>query len=284
MEGMEAPRQEAPDLVSVDNTPMMELRGISKHFGGVTALDRADLKLFSREIVAIVGDNGAGKSTLIKAISGMQPPDSGSFFFNGKPAEIRAPQDASRVGIETVYQDLALCDNLDTVQNLFLGNEMMTSFRTGRRLNHALMESVAREALRDLGVATIRSFRTPVGRLSGGQRQGIAICRCILREPKVVLLDEPTAALGVEQRQGVVRLIKRLKSESRSVIVISHDLHEVVLEVADRVVVLRLGRKVAEFERVGINASDLVAAITGVQHMSRGDRRADVVTNGLARE
>jgi D-xylose transport system ATP-binding protein len=138
--------------------------------------------------------------------------------------------------------------------------------------------------LRDLGVATIRSFRTPVGRLSGGQRQGIAICRCILREPKVVLLDEPTAALGVEQRQGVVRLIKRLKSESRSVIVISHDLHEVVLEVADRVVVLRLGRKVAEFERVGINASDLVAAITGVQHMSRGDRRADVVTNGLARE
>jgi len=274
MEGMEAPRREAPDLTSADNTPMMELRGISKHFGGVTALDRTDLKLFPREIVAIVGDNGAGKSTLIKAISGTQPPDSGRFFFNGKPAEIREPQDASRVGIETVYQDLALCDNLDTVQNLFLGNEMMTSFRTGRRLNHARMESVAR----------IRSLRTPVGRLSGGQRQGIAICRCILREPKVVLLDEPTAALGVEQRQGVVRLIKRLKSESRSVIVISHDLHDVVLEVADRIVVLRLGRKVAEFERAGINASDLVAAITGVQHMSRGDRRADVVANGLASE
>src|SRR5580692_11101452 len=275
----------APGALDAETrVPVFEIRSASKYFGGVTALQAVSLDVHAAEIVAIVGDNGAGKSTLIKAISGMQPPDSGSFFFNGKPAEIRAPQDASRVGIETVYQDLALRDNLDTVQNLFLGNEMMTSFRTGRRLNHALMESVAREALRDLGVATIRSFRTPVGRLSGGQRQGIAICRCILREPKVVLLDEPTAALGVEQRQGVVRLIKRLKSESRSVIVISHDLHEVVLEVADRVVVLRLGRKVAEFERVGINASDLVAAITGVQHMSRGDRRADVVTNGLARE
>jgi D-xylose transport system ATP-binding protein len=274
MEASAASRAEAPDGSGNRNAPIMELRGISKHFGGVTALDRADLKLFPREIVAIVGDNGAGKSTLIKAISGTQPSDSGAFFFDGQPVEIRTPQDAGRVGIATVYQDLALCDNLDTVQNLFLGNEVMTSLQTGRRLNHAFMESAAREALRDLGVTTIRSLRTPVSSLSGGQRQGIAICRCLLREPKVVLLDEPTAALGVEQRQGVVRLIKRLKSESRSVIVISHDLHDVVLEVADRVVVLRLGRKVAEFDRADINASDIVAAITGVHQTSRGGMAA----------
>ncbi|RBP07312.1 monosaccharide ABC transporter ATP-binding protein (CUT2 family) [Roseiarcus fermentans] len=283
MDGREL-RRDAAAPVDADNAPLMQLRGISKHFGGVTALDRIELKLFPSEIVAIVGDNGAGKSTLIKAISGNQPPDSGTFLFNGKLVEIRTPQDASRVGIETVYQDLALCDNLDTVQNLFLGNEKITSLRSGRRLNHALMESTAREALRDIGVATIRSLRSPVGRLSGGQRQGIAICRCILRDPRVVLLDEPTAALGVEQRQGVVRLIKRLKSESRSVIVISHDLHDVVLEVADRIVVLRLGRKVAEFQRTGINASDLVAAITGVQHFARGDVRSDTSANRMARE
>ncbi len=248
--------------------PLLELRGLSKHFGGVTALDSMDLKLYPQEIVAIVGDNGAGKSTLIKAISGTQPPDAGSFFFDGAPVDIRTPNDASRVGIETVYQDLALCDNLNTMQNLFLGSEILTPLMAGRRLNHALMEKIARETLRVLGVTTIRSLRTPAGRLSGGQRQGIAICRCIIRQPKVVLLDEPTAALGVEQRQGVVRLIKRLKSEQRSIIVISHDLHDVVLEVADRVVVLRLGRKAAEFRRQDINVSDLVAAITGVQRRS----------------
>ena len=147
-------------------TPILELRGVSKHFGGVTALDSVDLKVNPSEILAIVGDNGAGKSTLIKAISGMQPPDSGSFFFNGSPVEIRTPHDASDVGIETVYQDLALCDNLDTVQNLFLGNEITTSIATGRRLNHALMEKIAAESLKDLGVTTIRSLRTPAGRLA----------------------------------------------------------------------------------------------------------------------
>jgi D-xylose transport system ATP-binding protein len=153
-----------------------------------------------RRLSPIVGDNGAGKSSLIKAISGTQPPDEGTFFFRGQPVEIKSPQDASRLGIETVYQDLALCDNLDTVQNLFLGNEIISSTSTGRRLSA--------EVLRNLGVTTIRSLRNPVGRLSGGQRQGIAICRCIMREPTVVLLDEPTAALGVEQRSGVVRLIR----------------------------------------------------------------------------
>jgi D-xylose transport system ATP-binding protein len=249
-------------------TPAFEIRGASKYFGGVTALSEVSLDVHAGEIVAIVGDNGAGKSTLIKAISGTQPPDEGAFFFNGQPVEIRSPQDASRLGIETVYQDLALCDNLDTVQNLFLGNEITTSAPTGRRLRHAAMEQLSGEALRDLGVTTIRSLRAPVGRLSGGQRQGIAICRCVMRKPSVVLLDEPTAALGVEQRGGVVRLIRKLKSERRSVIVISHDLHDVVLEVADRIVVLRLGRKVAEFNREEVNASDLVAAITGIRSRS----------------
>jgi D-xylose transport system ATP-binding protein len=213
-----------------------------------------------RRLSPIVGDNGAGKSSLIKAISGTQPPDEGTFFFRGQPVEIKSPQDASRLGIETVYQDLALCDNLDTVQNLFLGNEIISSTSTGRRLSA--------EVLRNLGVTTIRSLRNPVGRLSGGQRQGIAICRCIMREPTVVLLDEPTAALGVEQRSGVVRLIRKLKQDNHSVIVISHDLHDVVLEVADRIVVLRLGRKVAEFRCEEVNASDLVAAITGIRSRS----------------
>lgn len=248
--------------------PVLEIRSASKYFGGVTALSDVSLGVYASEIVAIVGDNGAGKSTLVKAISGTQPPDEGAFFFNGQPAAIASPQDASRLGIETVYQDLALCDNLDTVQNLFLGNEITTSASTGRRLRHAAMERLSGEALRDLGVTTIRSLRTPVGRLSGGQRQGIAICRCVMRHPNVVLLDEPTAALGVEQRGGVVRLIRKLKSERRSVIVISHDLHDVVLEVADRIVVLRLGRKVAEFNREEVNASDLVAAITGIRSRS----------------
>ena len=254
--------------------PVFEIRNASKFFGGVTALQSVSLDVHAGEIVAIVGDNGAGKSTLIKAISGTQPPDEGAFFFNGQQVEIKSPQDASRLGIEAVYQDLALCDNLDTVQNLFLGNEIVSSISSGRRLKHAAMEQLSAEALHNLGVTTIRSLRTPVGRLSGGQRQGIAICRCIMRDPSVVLLDEPTAALGVEQRAGVVRLIRKLKVENHSVIVISHDLHDVVLEVADRIAVLRLGRKVAEFRRGDVNASDLVAAITGIRSREGGETRA----------
>jgi D-xylose transport system ATP-binding protein len=260
-------------------TPVFEVRNASKHFGGVTALHAVSLNVHAGEIVAIVGDNGAGKSTLIKAISGTQPPDDGEFYFNGNPVEIKGPADASRLGIETVYQDLALCDNLDTVQNMFLGNEMVSSAATGRRLKHAAMEQMTAEALRHLGVTTIRSLRSPVGRLSGGQRQGIAICRCIMRNPNVVLLDEPTAALGVEQRSGVVKLIRKLKSENHSVIVISHDLHDVVLEVADRIVVLRLGRKVAEFGRDDVNASDLVAAITGIRANHEPSKRSDLGAN-----
>jgi D-xylose transport system ATP-binding protein len=246
------------------NKPVLELRGISKRFGGITALKDVSFELRSDEIVALVGDNGAGKSTLIKAIAGSQPADEGEFLFDGLPVQINTPVAARNLGIETVYQDLAMCDNLDTVQNLFLGQELSAGFLGGARLKKAAMEKRAREVLKDFQVTTIRSLQTPAGRLSGGQRQAIAICRCMLRNPKVVLLDEPTAALGVAQRQQVIMLLRRLRSERRSIIVISHDLNDLVLEVADRIVVLRLGQKVAEFTRAEADASKVIAAITGI--------------------
>ena len=246
------------------DTPVLELRGISKRFGGVTALDGVSFQLKRDEIVALVGDNGAGKSTLIKAISGSLPADGGEFLFEGQPVQITTPVKARSLGIETVYQDLAVCDNLNTVQNLFLGQELSAGLMGGLRLKKAGMEKRAREVLKDFQVTTIRSLTTPAGRLSGGQRQAIAICRCMLRNPKVVLLDEPTAALGVAQRQQVIQLLRRLRSEHRSIIVISHDLNDLVLQVADRIVVLRLGQKVAEFTRAEADAGKVIAAITGI--------------------
>lgn len=245
-------------------TPVLELRGISKRFGGITALDGVSFQLKRDEIVALVGDNGAGKSTLIKAISGSVPADGGEFLFEGNKVDINTPVDARALGIETVYQDLAVCDNLNTVQNLFLGQELTSGLMGGARLRKAAMEKRAREVLKDFQVTTIRSLATPAGRLSGGQRQAIAICRCMLRNPKVVLLDEPTAALGVAQRQQVIELLRRLRSEHRSIIVISHDLNDLVLEVADRIVVLRLGQKAAEFNRADADAGKVIAAITGI--------------------
>ena len=242
--------------------PALELRGISKAFGGVQALDHVDMHLRRGEVVAIVGDNGAGKSTLIKAIAGIQPMDAGTVLFDGAPVVIESPKDATSLGIQTVYQDLALCDNLDAVKNLFLGREVRASLLLGRRLSRPAMEHRATQVLEQLGV-TLRSLRTPVGRLSGGQRQSIAICRSILSDPSVVLLDEPTAALGVAQRRQVLELIRRLRSQNRAVMVISHDLHD-VRDVADRVYVLRLGRRVAEFHRGGFTTEQLVAAITGI--------------------
>jgi D-xylose transport system ATP-binding protein len=249
-------------------TPILELRGISKRFGGVTALDGVSFQLKRDEIVALVGDNGAGKSTLIKAISGSAPADDGEFLFDGQPVQISSPVTAQGLGIETVYQDLAVCDNLNTVQNLFLGQEISASLMGGARLKKAAMEKRAREVLKDFQVTTIRSLATPAGRLSGGQRQAIAICRCMLRNPKVVLLDEPTAALGVAQRQQVIGLLRRLRSEHRSIIVISHDLNDLVLEVADRIVVLRLGQKVAEFTRAEADAAKVISAITGINRQA----------------
>jgi len=245
--------------------PLLELRQVVKLFGGVHALEGIDLRVGPGEIVAVVGDNGAGKSTLMKIISGLQPADGGEILFDGKPVELRRPADSTALGIETVYQDLALCDNLDTVQNLFLGREETSSFLRGARLRRADMEHRAQETIRRLG-AKIPSLRTPVGRLSGGQRQSIAVCRSTLSDPRLVLMDEPTAALGVEQSTGVLDLIRRLRSEHGcAIVLISHALRD-VLEVADRIVVLRLGNKVAEFDNSDrtTNSDQLVAAITGI--------------------
>jgi D-xylose transport system ATP-binding protein len=244
---------------------LLELRRVSKLFGGVHALEQVDFSLQPAEIVAVVGDNGAGKSTLMKIISGLQPNDGGEIFIDGHPVSLRQPSDSTALGIETVYQDLALCDNLDTVQNLFLGREQARRIIAGGRLRRADMEHRAHEILGRMGVK-IRSLKTPVGRLSGGQRQSIAVCRSTLSEPRIVLLDEPTAALGVEQRSGVLNLIRRLRTEQGcSVVLISHALRD-VLDVADRIVVLRLGRKVAELDNTkhDVNSDQLVAAITGV--------------------
>jgi D-xylose transport system ATP-binding protein len=241
---------------------VLELRGISKFFGGVRALVDIDLTLRAGEIVSIVGDNGAGKSTLVKLLSGINAPNGGEVLFEGEPVTLHSPHDAANLGIQTVYQDLALCDNLDTVQNLFLGREIVSAPIPGARLSRPAMEHRAQEVLSGLSVK-IRSLRTPVGRLSGGQRQSIAVCRSTLTDPKVVLLDEPTAALGVAQREQVTGLIRRLRDHGRAVGLVSHELHD-VRELSDRVVVLRLGRKVAEFTRGNYTGEDLVAAITGV--------------------
>jgi D-xylose transport system ATP-binding protein len=245
--------------------PLLELRRVFKVFGGVHALEGIDLAVGRGEIVAVVGDNGAGKSTLMKIISGLQPADGGEILIDGKPVELRRPADSTALGIETVYQDLALCDNLDTVQNLFLGREEARPLLRGGRLRRADMEHRAQETIRRLG-AKIPSLRTPVGRLSGGQRQSIAVCRSTLSDPRLVLMDEPTAALGVEQSTGVLSLIRRLREEHDcAIVLISHALRD-VLDIADRIVVLRLGSKVAEFDNTErtTNSDQLVAAITGI--------------------
>jgi len=243
------------------DAPLLELRGISKYFGGVHALSDVDLALHQGEVVALVGDNGAGKSTLVKIMSGVERPDAGEIRLDGEVVGVETPRHATAHGIHTVYQDLSLCDNLGTVRNLFLGQEKTSGLATGFKLDQHQMEQEAVKVLASLSVK-IRSLDVPVGRLSGGQRQGIAICRALISDPKLVMLDEPTAALGVSQRGEVLDLIARLREQNRGVLVISHDLHD-VQQVADRVVVMRLGRKVAEFERGAYTSQDLVAAITG---------------------
>lgn len=241
--------------------PILEVRGISMRFGGVAALTDVSLSIWPGEVVALVGDNGAGKSTLVKTISGIQQPTEGEIRFAGSHLALNGPQDANAVGIQTVYQDLAICDNLDTVQNLFLGRENYRPWYMGRRLARAQMEAKAREILTSLDVK-IRDVTVPASSLSGGQRQSVAICRSILSDPKVILLDEPTAALGVAQRKQVMGLIDRLRKQNRAVIVISHDIGDVQV-IADRVAVLRLGRKVTEVHQGKYSREDLVGAMTG---------------------
>ncbi len=254
---------EAASKAGTNGAPLLELEGVSKRFGPVQALEGVDFAVHSGEVVALVGDNGAGKSTLVKSISGIYSIDEGKFSFEGKPVSITGPAVATGLGIATVYQDLALCDNLDVVANLFLGNELVSSGPASltRQLDETTMEHRSHELLEQFAV-TIPSVRSEVGGLSGGQRQQVAVARSLLGEPKVVLLDEPTAALGVAQTATVLELIKRLRERGLGVVVISHNLAN-VFEVADRIFVLRLGRLGGIYDAHKTTREEIVAAITG---------------------
>ncbi len=242
----------------MSDTPILELRGISKSFGSVQALTDVDFEVREGEVMSLVGDNGAGKSTLIKCIAGIHAIDTGEVFFEGQPVNISGPKEAARLGIEVVYQDLALCDNLDVVQNMFLGREAHDALQ---RLKEPVMEQKTAETLKSLAVTTIRSIRQPVATLSGGQRQSVAVARAVMWNSKLVMLDEPTAALGVAQTEQVLALVKRLAEQGLAVVLISHNLHD-IFEAANRITVLRLGRNVGVFERDKTTQQEVVQAIT----------------------
>jgi D-xylose transport system ATP-binding protein len=252
------------------DTPVLALQGVSKSFGPVQALENVDFDVHPREVVALVGDNGAGKSTLVKVIAGIHGADRGKILFDGQPVKISDPNDAVRLGIATVYQDLALCDNLDVVENLFLGREEIGSglAEVTRSLDETDMEHRSHELLSNLAV-TITDVRAEVGTMSGGQRQQVAIARSLLGDPKVVLLDEPTAALGVRQTAQVLALIKRLREQGHGVVVVTHNLAD-VFAVADRVYVLRLGKKAGDFAAAEASQEEVVAAITGAEFGGNG--------------
>ena len=239
-------------------TATLELREVSKSFGSVEALRGVDFEVRDGEVMALVGDNGAGKSTLIKCVAGIYSIDSGEIRFEGKPVSIHGPKDAAKLGIEVVYQDLALCDNLDVVQNMYLGRE---SHDILFRLREPEMEARTAEVLKGLSVTSIRSTRQQVASLSGGQRQSVAIGRAVMWNSRTVILDEPTAALGVAQTRQVLDLVRRLAEQGLAVVLISHNLHD-IFEAADRITVLRLGRNVAVFERSQTNQQEVVQAIT----------------------
>ena len=253
------------------STPVLEVRDVAKSFGAVRALRGVSMSLYEGEVIGLVGDNGAGKSTLVKTIDGVYTPDAGTMEFAGSPATVTSPAEAQRLGIATVFQDLALCDNLDVVANLFLGRELYT----GRALDEVTMEKDSWRLLRQLS-ARIPSVRIPVASLSGGQRQTVAIARSLLGEPKVVMLDEPTAALGVAQTAEVLNLVERLRENGHGVILISHNMSD-VMAVADRVSVLRLGRNNGTFDVSQTNVQEIIAAITGATTNAvseRASRRA----------
>jgi len=240
--------------------PLLELRGVSKSFGSVQALTDVDFEVRPGEVMALVGDNGAGKSTLIKCIAGINPMDEGEMFWDGEAVTIHGPRDAAKLGIEVVYQDLALCDNLDVVQNMYLGREA-NRFQI---LKEPPMEAKTLETLKSLRVTTIRSIRQTVATLSGGQRQSVAVARAVMWNSRLVILDEPTAALGVAQTEQVLALVNRLAEQGLSVILISHNLHD-VFETATRIAVLRLGRNVGVYERAKTTQGQIVEAITAGQ-------------------
>ena len=254
----------------MSDTPLLEIRDLSKTFGSVQALTDVDFEVRAGEVMALVGDNGAGKSTLIKCIAGIHGYDSGEIFFDGKPVTIHGPKDAAKLGIEVVYQDLALCDNLDVVQNMYLGREIRDFLF---RLKEPAMEQRSAETLKGLRVTTIKSIRQTVATLSGGQRQSVAVARAVMWNSKLVILDEPTAALGVAQTEQVLALVRRLAEQGLAVILISHNLHD-IFETATRITVLRLGRNVGIYERAKTTQQEVVQAITaGVPTKVSGSRR-----------
>jgi D-xylose transport system ATP-binding protein len=242
----------------VAGEPLLECSGISKAFGAVQALYQVDFEVRRGEVMALVGDNGAGKSTLIKGIAGIYPFDEGRVRFEGSNVRIHSPREAARLGIEVVYQDLALADNLDVVANMFLGRERV---RSGVVMDEPAMEGLAKETLESLSVTTLRSVRQRVIGLSGGQRQAVAVAKSVMWNSKLVILDEPTAALGVAQTRQVLDLVRRLAERDLGVVIISHNLHD-VFECADRITVLRLGQKVALYERTATTQQEVVHAIT----------------------
>ncbi len=238
-------------------TPILELKGVNKSFGAVQVLHDVDLKVYPGQVTALVGDNGAGKSTLVKCVAGIYGIDTGEYLFEGKPVSVSNPRDAAGLGIEIVYQDLALCDNLDIVQNMFLGREP----KAGLVLDEAQMEIKARDTLASLSVRTVSSVRQLVASLSGGQRQTVAIAKSVLWNSKVVLLDEPTAALGVAQTRQVLDLVRRLADNGLGVLLISHNMND-VKEVSDRISALYLGRMAADVAAADVTSREIIELIT----------------------
>ncbi|HLI58428.1 MAG TPA: ATP-binding cassette domain-containing protein [Solirubrobacteraceae bacterium] len=259
------------DTGSDAQRPILSLRAVSKRFGAVAALTDVDLEIPSSHVVALVGDNGAGKSTLVKVLAGVHAADSGEIIFDSQPVQIDSPATAQQLGIATVYQDLALCENLDVVENLFLGHE-----RGPWRLDEVSMELRAWELLRELS-ARIPSVRTQIAGLSGGQRQAVAIARSLLGDPKLVILDEPTAALGVSQTEEVLRLVERLRERGHAVLMISHNMAD-VMRVADEVCVLRLGRNNGVFDAGRTTHEEIVAAITGASRSTADPTREETAS------
>jgi len=239
------------------NEPILQLRGGDKSFGAVQVLHGVDLSIYPGQVTALVGDNGAGKSTLVKCVAGIYGIDAGDYLFEGKPVQVSNPRDAAALGIEIVYQDLALCDNLDIVQNMFLGREP----KSGIVLDEGQMEIKARDTLASLSVRTVSSVRQLVASLSGGQRQTVAIAKSVLWNSKVVMLDEPTAALGVAQTRQVLDLVRRLADNGLGVLLISHNMND-VKEVSDRITALYLGRVAADIPAADVTTGQIVELIT----------------------
>lgn len=259
------------------DAPILQLRGINKSFGAVGVLHGVDLDVWAGQVTALVGDNGAGKSTLIKGIAGIYSFDNGEYLFEGKPAQVHDPKDANSLGIEVVYQDLALCDNLDVVHNMFLGREETRS----ATLDEIEMEKRATDTLAGLSVRTLKSVRQQVSSLSGGQRQTVAIARAVLWNSKLVILDEPTAALGVAQTEQVLNLVRRLADNGLGVILISHNIND-VMQVADNIACLYLGQMAAQIPTSDVNHSNVVELITTGRSGDIGIQIVDEVTGGAA--